>query len=406
MKKVVIVGGGTAGWLTALCVEKFWENTEVTLIASSKIGILGAGEGTTPNFPGIISKLAINEEDFIKKTGCTKKYGIDFVNWRGDNHRFNHNFQKDARQYAFHFDASLVAKYFQEIGIERGITHIDSFVKGFNEDENGITQIILEDDTTVDCDFVFDCTGFQRMIIGKHFKTKWISYKEDLPCDSAFAFFLPQTNPNIGNEKTWTKGIAMKNGWIWGAPLQHRWGCGYVYSSAHATFEEVLKETEEYYQQPINVVKQFKFDAGTYEKFWVKNSVAIGLAGSFLEPLEATSLMTTIMFIRCLMNLNWDEKNRDEFNGRMLNVNEQNMLFIRHHYHCDRDDTQFWRDIKNNTQPQKLLDLYDENGNFISLRDNQLNKKFTYDGNSSCIFNWGSWFTVHKGKSNLYKEII
>ena len=92
----------------------------------------------------------------------------------------------------------------------------------------------------------------------------------------------------------------MKNGWVWGAPLQHRWGCGYVYSSSHATFEEVLKEAEEYYQQPINVVKEFKFNAGTYKKYWIKNCVAIGLAGSFLEPMEATSLMTTIMFLRWL----------------------------------------------------------------------------------------------------------
>ena len=406
MKKIVVIGGGTAGWLTALYVERYWKDTEITLIASSKIGILGAGEGTTPNFPGTIARLGINEEDFIKKTGCTKKYGIDFVNWRGDGRSFYHNFQKDDRQYAFHFDARLVAKYFEEVGIERNIKHIDAFVKGFNENEKEITQIILEDNTTIDCDFIFDCSGFERLVIGKHFKTEWKSYKKDLICDSAFAFFLPQTNPNIGNEKTWTKGIAMKNGWIWGAPLQHRWGCGYVYNSSYATFDEVLKETEEYYKQPIDVVKQFKFDTGTYTKYWVKNCVAVGLSSSFLEPMEATSLMTTITFLKWLLDFNWDEKYRDEFNDRMLNVNEQNMLFVRHHYNCDRDDSKFWRDYKLNTQPQKLLDLYDKNGKFISLRNWGIVKHFSYNGNSPIVFNWDSWFTVHKGKCKLYKEMI
>ena len=95
MKKVVVIGGGTVGWLTALFVQKFWANIDITLIASSKIDILGAGEGTTPNFPTILSRLNINEEDFMAKTGCTKKYGIDFVNWRGDGKSFKHNFQKN-----------------------------------------------------------------------------------------------------------------------------------------------------------------------------------------------------------------------------------------------------------------------------------------------------------------------
>jgi len=406
MRKVVIIGGGTAGWLTALFMEKFWKESEITVIASSKIGILGAGEGTTPNFPGVISKLAINEDDFIKKTGSSKKYGIDFVNWRGDGHSFLHNFQKDERQYAFHFDAALVAKYFQEVSLNRGVKYIDSFVKGFNENEKAITQVILDDNTSVDCDFIFDCSGFERLVIGKLFKTNWISYEKDLICNSAFAFFLPQKNSNIANEKTWTKAIAMKNGWVWGAPLQHRWGCGYVYSDKYATFEEVLKETEEYYQQPINVVKQFKFNPGTYEKYWVKNCVAIGLASSFLEPLEATSLMTSITFLKWLKDLNWDEKNRDEFNERMFNVNEQNMLFVRHHYNCDRDDTKFWTDYKLNTQPQKLLDLYDENGKFTSPNEESLVKHLTYKGIGVSNFNRGSWYTVHKAKCNLYKEMI
>lgn len=404
MKKVVIVGGGTVGWLTALFTEKFWKNTDITLIASSKIGILGAGEGTTPNFPGILSKLGIDFEDFEKKTGTTRKYGIEFINWRGDGGVFKHNFQRDERQYAYHFDARLVAKYLEEASINKGIRVIDSLVVGFNENENGIKQIILEDGVTVDSDFIFDCSGFQHLIIGKYFKTEWKSYEKDLVCNSAIAFFLPQDNPNIQSERTWTKGISMKNGWIWGAPLKHRWGCGYVFSDKYTTVDEVLKEAEEYYGREIEIVKHFKFKTGTYEKFWVKNCVAIGLASSFLEPMEATSLMTSIMFLKNLLNYNFDEKYRDEYNEKMLNVNEQNMLFVRHHYICDRVDTQFWIDYKNNPLPEKLLSLYDEYGaSKIPTNNHKIKEMFAHDLNISA-FNWDSWQTIHKGKSKIYSN--
>jgi tryptophan halogenase len=406
MKKVVIIGGGTVGWLTALSAKKFWKDIDVTVIASSKFDVLGAGEGTTPNFPGLLSKLGINQEEFIERTGCTKKHGIEFVNWRGDGHVFLHNFQKDERQYAFHFDARLVAKYLQSISENRDIKFIDGIVKGFSDNENGINEIILEDDSIVKCDFIFDCSGFQRLIIGKHFNTPWKSYEDQLICNSAIAFFLPQDNPNIQNEKTWTKGIAMKKGWMWGAPLKHRWGCGYVFSDKYANVDEVLKEAEEYHGRKLEIVKHFKFKTGTYEKFWVKNCVAIGLASSFLEPMEATSLMTSIMFLKNLLDYDFDEKNRDEYNEKMLNINEQNMLFVRHHYTCDRVDTEFWRHYKNLPLPNKLMELYDDNNNFKNLRNMELKNKLSHNGEGVSNFNWDSWFTIHKGKFNKHKQII
>jgi len=406
MKKVIVIGGGTVGWLTALFVNKFWKGVDVTVVASSKIGILGAGEGTTPNFPGILTKLGINLEDFIEKTETTKKHGIEFINWRGDGHKFLHNFQKDSRQYAFHFDARLVAKYLQSISEEREVKFVDAVIKGFNENENGINEIILDDDGIIKCDFVFDCSGFQHLVIGKYFNTPWKSYEDQLICNSAIAFFLSQENPNIQNEKTWTKGISMKNGWIWGAPLKHRWGCGYVYCDKFATAEEVLAESEEYYGRKLEVVKHFKYKTGTYEKFWVKNCVAIGLASSFLEPMEATSLMTSIMFLKNLLDYDFDEKNRDEYNEKMLNINEQNMLFVRHHYTCDRVDTEFWRHYKNLPLPNKLMELYDDNNNFKNLRNMELKNKLSHNGEGVSNFNWDSWFTIHKGKFNKHKQII
>jgi tryptophan halogenase len=404
MKKVVVIGGGTVGWLTALFAQKFWANIDITLIASSKIDILGAGEGTTPNFPTILSRLNINEDDFMEKTGCTKKYGIDFVNWRGDGKSFKHNFQNNELVYAYHFDARLVAKYLEEFSKDKNIKRIDAIIKGFNENENGINEIILDNGETVNCDFVFDCSGFQELVIGKHFKTEWVSYSDQLLCNSAIAFFLPQDNPDIQKTKTWTKGISMKNGWVWGAPLKHRWGSGYVFSDKHTTTEEVLAEAEEYFGRKLDIVKEFKFKSGTYKKFWVKNCVAVGLASSFLEPMEATSMMTSIMFLKGLLDYNFDEKYRDLYNERMFNYNEQNMLFVRHHYTCDRLDTKFWVDYKNTPLPDKLAKLYNEQGAFNFPTHNlKVKEMLAHDLNFS-NFNWGSWQTIHKGKSGIYTK--
>jgi tryptophan halogenase len=307
--------------------------------------------------------------------------------------------------FALHFDARLVAKYLQNLSENRNIHYIDGLITDFIEDENGITDIVLEDNSKIKCDFVFDCSGFQHLIIGKHFKTEWKSYENHLVCNSAIAFFLPQTNPNIQNEKTWTHGISMKNGWIWGAPLKHRWGCGYVYSDKYATADEVLKEAEEYYGQKLEVVKHFKFKTGTYEKYWVKNCVAIGLASSFLEPMEATSLMTSIMFLKGLLDYNFDDSYRELYNDRMFDYNEQNMLFVRHHYTCDRYDTKFWKDYKLRRKPKKLLKLYDDNGKFMNYRNYELKRIFVHKDNISS-FNWDSFYTIYKGKSNKYTNLL
>jgi tryptophan halogenase len=405
MKKIIVVGGGTMGWLTALFVHKFWQNVNVSVIASSKIDILGAGEGTTPNFPGTLTQLGIDIDDFMEKTGSTKKYGIDFINWRGDDTSFLHNFQDNNNLYALHFDARRVAKYLKDKSEERGIIYIDAKITGFDENESGITHAILEDGSKINCDFIFDCSGFERLIIGKHFKTNWKSYENDLVCNSAIAFFLPQENLNIQKQRTWTKGISMKHGWVWGAPLQHRWGCGYVYSDKYATSDEILAEAEEHFGRKLEVVKQFKFKTGTYEKYWVKNCVAIGLSSGFLEPLEATSLMTSIMFLKGLLDYNFDETYRDIYNERMFNFNEQNMLFIRHHYTCDRYDTKFWRDYKLRRKPKKLLALYDDSGQFLNLRNGKLREILGTDKNPITFID-ASWYTVYKGKSNKFKNIL
>jgi len=377
MKKVVIIGGGTAGWLTALVVNKFWKDTDVTLIESSTIGILGAGEGSTPNFGDILMSLGIKQSEFFLKTGCTLKEGIKFKDWSNSGSIDFHGFAGDKsnpfiKRNAYHFDARLVAQYFKEIALNRGVKWVDGEVVSLKLENEKIYNLELKDNTIIDLDFVFDCSGFNRIIIDKTIKEKWISYSDYLMMNKAFGFFLPQSNKYTINDKEFTQITSMKNGWMWQVPLQHRWGCGYVFNDKYTTVDEAKMEAESIIGQEIKIQKVFDFKPGRYERSWIGNSITIGLSYGFLEPLEATSLMSIIMQLKKLMDINFDDKFKNEYNKSCSEVLEQNMLFTRYHYLCERNDTQFWKDCTSMPIPNKLKNIIDSNNNLIPKSNNDL----------------------------------
>jgi tryptophan halogenase len=379
MKKIVIIGGGTAGWLTALVVNKFWKNTEVTLIASSEIGILGAGEGSTPNFSDILRSLNINQNDFFLKTGSTVKEGIKFLNWTEEGSVAFHGFgTPDTNPFfqkkPFHFDASLVAKYFKKIAIDRGVKWIDGKVININNTNETILNLELQDGTIIDLDFVFDCSGFYKIIIDKVHKENWISYSDYLIMNKAFGFFLPQTNKYTINDTQLTHLTSMKHGWMWQVPLQHRWGCGYVFNDNYISVDEAKKEVEETLGYEIKIQKVFDFNPGRYERSWIGNSISVGLSYGFLEPLEATSLMSIIMQLKKLIEIDFDNNFKNDYNLACSEVLEQNMLFTRYHYLCERDDTQFWKDCVAMPIPIKLKKIIDSKNNLIPISNNDLIK--------------------------------
>jgi tryptophan halogenase len=362
--KVTIIGGGTAGGLTGLFFNKKGYS-DITIIDSSNVGILGAGEATAPNFKGLLFELGINEEDFLKTTGATIKKSNDFINWSAHKTKFSHGFghhtlsnETNENMYGFHFDARECAKYFKNIGINRGITHLDVNITHFTQNNNGdITNIHTEENIDVQTEFVIDCSGFARLCIGKLYKSKWKSYSEYLKANSAIAYFLPQENGLTETSKTHTQSIAMKYGWMWQAPLRHRWGCGYVFNDTYITNEEAKKEVEDYLGKEITIVKTFKYDAGGYDKTWINNCVSLGLASGFLEPLEGTSLMSVIWSLYKLGRIgleNSNSKNKKIYNDYINTINYQSMLFVAHHYNCGRTDTKFWKDI---TEAKLPLDL-------------------------------------------------
>jgi tryptophan halogenase len=414
MKKIVIVGGGTAGWLTALVVNKFWKDTSVTLIESSKIGILGAGEGSTPNFGRMLSLLDIDQKEFFKRTNSTIKSGLHFYNWLNNNELSKHMFTKAGfneinKARAYHFDARLVAKYFKELSIDRGVEWIDGEILNIKEEEGNITTLQLNNDREIQLDFVFDCSGFAKIIINGVHKEKWKDYSEFLMLNKSINFFLPQENNYNADDDTQTKMVSMNNGWMFNIPLQHRWGCGYVHSDKHCSIDDAKKEVENYFGHEIKIEKIFDFNPGSYERSWINNSISIGLSYGFIEPLEATSLMSTIMQLKRLIDINFDEFHKDNFNTWCSEIYEQNLLFIRYHYLCERDDTQFWRDCTSMPIPLKLKKILDDNNLINVTNDTELLTKLGLEETSSneLTFFVNSYLTIFKkNKKKFIKELI
>jgi tryptophan halogenase len=452
----VVVGGGTAGWLTALYVKKKFPYGEVTVIASSKIGVLGAGEGTTPQFLEFLDEVDIPVSEIIKHCAATFKNGIKFTNWNGDGEYYYHGFKEsgtldpdhantsisylhlekiaqgknldefnftqhisekqkvkyrkeDLEKFggdALHFNARELAHYFETVGISRGITLIDDEVVDILSNEDGnITGFNLNAGPRVDADFVFDCTGFQRLIIGKFYNSKWISYKDSLPVNRAIPFFLNNDSTDL---PPYTESIAMKYGWMWKIPVQGRYGCGYVFNKNLVSDDDIKKEIEDYIGHPVTFPTVFNFEAGAYDQVWIKNCCAIGLSSGFIEPLEATSIWVQIQTLRFFVqSFGGYLKGRDA-SVEYLNVNVQRMNrvilnFLYLHYITKRTDTLFWKDFtKDNIAPEGIEMLSEHLK--TSLPDQVFFKELdSLLGYSA--FNDQSWYSVGAGVKIFKSEV-
>jgi tryptophan halogenase len=472
-KKIVVVGGGTSGFITALLAKKMMnENVEITVIASEEIGVLGAGEGTTPNFVHLLKILDVDLDQFVTETKSTFKNGIKFENFHNDKTFYYHNFAgshnspsfvniqtEDSLKkinawymlniandipedtwdfvchlnnknkspflysvyqgennslvspvplvsYALHFNAIDVAKFFKKLSEERGISIIDDIVTDFVSDQEGnITKIVLQNGSKIDSDFVFDCTGFKRLIIGKHFNSKWKSYKDILTTKAALPYFLPKAK--TGELPPYTRSIAMKYGWMWQIPLQDRFGCGYVFDSDLVSEEEVTKEIEEFLgfvpEYPRKGKGAFSFSPGCFETTWVKNCVAVGLSSGFIEPLEATSInnliesLYEILFDTSRM-FNRDQRYIDRYNKKTVLMNDEILNFVYFHYLGDRNDTEFWERFKDpENMPSGLKKVLDEWEYAIPSYEQFDGKRF---------FTHFSWWEVARGLNKLNTDLI
>ena len=453
--KIVIVGGGTAGWIAACYYVRFNENlkNEIVVIESSKIPTIGAGEGSTGIFTKIVNnhftKLGINEIDFLNKTSSTLKLGIRFKNWNGDDkdflspiqptettissvdshvlvsHILGDYFDSSASGYlmnndystysnsgstimghSYHFDAQKVGEYFKEYAMKAGVKCVDTEVITLNKNKTtGELDSIETPIGNVSADFWVDCSGFSRVLIGP-MGGGWKSYSDYLPTNSA----IPYIHQYEINEtpKLETLAWAMPNGWMWQIPTQDRYGCGYVYSDKFTTYDNAVDELIKITGRKIEPLRNIKFDCGRVETPWVKNVVAIGLAQGFVEPLEATSIHATLIQLDFLLtnttNFNL-EKESTIFDSNINRYNEFVGRFfddirdlIQIHYMTDREDTPFWKYCK---YEMKRTDNVKDILNICKHRSPSMLDFNFYHGSG----NWGVWCWTLIGLGHLTKEV-
>jgi tryptophan halogenase len=390
---IVIVGGGTAGWIAAYMIaNSFPKKHNITLIESSKIGIIGAGEGST----GQLVKLLhggffpnnVDVNDFMEKTDSVNKMGIRYENWSesgsnyfapiavsvtdhlDDDYIFKYVVSKfggskvhlsskngiefEAKKYneimSFHFDAHKVGEYFKLLcGNE--VISIDAIIDDvlIDSDEK-IKSIKIDTGQTIEADLFIDCSGFNRVLM-KKIGVGWTSCRKYLPVNTAMPFLIQhKENEELIPE---TKAIALSSGWMWDIPLKTRRGCGYVFDDNFISNDQAQKEIEKYLGQEIDPIKFIKFDSGYSNYFWKNNVLCFGLSSSFFEPLQATSIHNTILQISAFIdNYLFDnidttvnQENIQKYNKYIESVMTSSLNLISLNYQGGRKDSDFWRSI-------------------------------------------------------------
>jgi len=415
-RHVVIVGGGTAGWMAAAALSKTFADTiDICLIESDAIGTVGVGEATIPAIKHFHQLLEIDEAEFMAAVNGTYKLGIAIENWGnlGGSYfhpfgvtgidtwaaPFHHYWLKAKRQgntsglgefslerclakankfsknlkhnpdYAYHFDASLYARLLRKYSESRGVTRIEGKVIKVNtNDRSGfIESVVLESGQAISGGLFIDCSGFRGLLIEQTLGSGYEDWSHWLPCDRAVAVqTLTAASP-----EPYTRSIARGSGWQWRIPLQHRVGNGLVYCSQYLSDDEARKTLLDNLDgQPLNEPRTLKFTTGRRRKLWIKNCVALGLASGFLEPLESTSIhMIHNSLLRLIKLFPAGEINQSEINqfNREVKIEAEAIRdFIILHYHTtQRQDSPFWTYCRDMEIPDTLahkLQLFKANG--------------------------------------------
>jgi tryptophan 7-halogenase len=421
-RQITIVGGGTAGWMTAAALSRYLQRGwSVALVESDAIGTVGVGEATIPQIHHFNAALGIDENDFVAATGGTFKLGIAFEGWRSPHHRYTHAFGQIGRPlgilpfyhywlaartgedsldaysvgaqagyagrfarpdpaqpapagghaYAFHFDASLYAAYLRRIAEGNGVTRHEGRITHVERDgESGdIATVILDDGRRIGGDLFIDCSGFIGLLIEQEMGAGFEAWDEWLPCDRALA--VPSRHD--GPPRPYTRSIARSAGWQWQIPLQHRVGNGHVYSSRHISDDEAAATLlANLPGEALADPRPLRFTAGRRKSVWAGNVIAIGLASGFLEPLESTSIhliQTGIeRLIERLPQPRPGAAERDAFNADARAEMERVRDFIILHYWANGRNEPFWQERREVALPPSLserITLWREAGRIV-----------------------------------------
>ena len=422
VRKVVIVGGGTAGWMAAAMLSKLMGRAlDITLVESELIGTVGVGEATIPQIRLFNATLGIDENEFMRMTQGTFKLGIEFVDWLQPGHRYMHAFGAvggrdlgavpfhqywlKSRQagradvldryvfnavagwrnrflrgadvvnsplgnvaHAFHFDAGLYAKYLRGLAEARGVTRIEGTIGDVRlRGEDGfIESVVLDDGRVVEGELFLDCSGFRGLLIEQALHAGYEDWTHWLPCDRAMAVPCESVRPLT----PYTRSTARSAGWQWRIPLQHRTGNGMVYSSAHMGDDEaasiLLANLD---GAPQAEPRPLRFTTGMRKRFWHRNCVALGLASGFMEPLESTSIhfiqASLSKLVSFFPDAGFNRVEIDEYNRQVQFEYIRSRDFLVLHYWANRREEAFWRDCRAMSIPDTLahkIELFQRHG--------------------------------------------
>ncbi|WP_086738421.1 tryptophan halogenase family protein [Erythrobacter colymbi] len=445
VETLVIVGGGTAGWMAAAAASRFLDDGRrtIVLVESEEIGTVGVGEATIPPILNFNAKLGIAEADFVRATQATFKLGIEFANWGNVGERYMHPFGSIGRDlegvafhqiwskfreqagigpiadfsmacvaakagkfaptasdprsplsqlgYAYHFDAGLYARFLRGYAEDNGVIRHEGRIERVEQDgESGfVTAVVLSDGRRIAGDLFVDCSGFRSLLLGQTLSVSYHDWSQWLPCDSALAVPSQRTEPLL----PYTRATAHGAGWQWRIPLQHRTGNGHVYCSAFmddGEAERLLLANLD--GAPLAQPRKIGFTAGVRDRLWEKNVIALGLSGGFIEPLESTSIHLIQTGISKLLWLFPDKRctatERDEYNRLMREQFDYIRDFIVLHYKATaRGDTPFWLQMRDMPIPDSLarkIDLFREKGRIL---------RYDHD-----LFDIPSWVAVMLGQ--------
>ncbi|MET0355579.1 MAG: tryptophan halogenase family protein [Cellvibrio sp.] len=444
VSKVVIAGGGTAGWMAAATVSKLMgTQLDITLIESEEIGTIGVGEATIPTMLTFHRLLGIDEQEFMSAVNGSVKLGISFENWRERGDKYIHSFGRTGKEcwagefqhfwlkgieqgitapfgdycvelmaakqgkfavsrdpwinYAYHMDATAYGKFLRTFSEKFGVKRIEGMIQKVNlhVDTGYIESLQLKSGQVVEGDLFIDCTGFRGLLIEQALHTGYEDWSNWLPCDSAVAVQEESVAPPI----PLTRAIAHDHGWQWKIPLQNRVGTGLVYCSRYQS-DESAKQTllDNLEGKPLFEPRFIKFRTGRRLKAWNKNCISIGLAGNFIEPLESTTIFlisSNLIRLMRLFPINGVESSLvDEFNKQAKEEIELVRDFVVLHFHAtERTDTAFWRHCRTMPIPESLrrrVELFRETGRIFIGSDE--------------LFRVDSWTQVMIGQGIVPKQ--
>jgi tryptophan halogenase len=445
VRKIVIVGGGTAGWMTAATFARTALGVpyQIQLIESDEIGTVGVGEATIPPIYDYNNQMKIDEHEFMRATEATIKLGTEFLDWKGLAESYIHPFgyygvqmhgiyfhhfwlrhraqggtmspdefnmnivacrqgrfgrpRPDDRiplpplSYAYHFDAGLYARFLRRMAEADGVKRIEGKIVSVQQDgESGfVTSVTLTDGRVVEGDFFIDCSGFRGLLIEQTLHAGYEDWSHWLPCDRAMAVPCER----VAATTPYTRSTSREAGWQWRIPLQHRTGNGYVYCSQFISDDEAAGRLLQRLDGPAQAApRPLRFVAGRRKAVWKKNVAAIGLASGFLEPLESTSIHLIQSMVARLMFMfphdGIDPATIEKFNAlARLEIEEIRDLLVLHYTATEREDTPFWRHCRAIPKPESLTqrwEMYEGTGNIII--------------EAGLLLKEPSWFAIYTGQ--------